>query len=62
MVENIFAQFDESNNKFGAFNLHFRGEDMSVANFAFNEKTTGEFDCRLPINDFGCVMILSWIF
>ncbi len=55
MVENIFAQFDESNNKFGAFNLHFRGDDMSVANFAFNEKTTGKHYNSsifiLPIND-----------
>ncbi len=40
IVENIFAQFDESNNKFGAFYPHFLGGDMS--NFAFNEKTTGK--------------------
>ena len=43
MVENIFAQFDESNNKFDAVNLDFVGEDKSVANFAFNEKTTGNY-------------------
>jgi len=49
MVENIFAQFDESNNKFDAFNLNFLGADMS--NFAFNEKTTG----RLETNAFRLV-------
>ena len=43
MVENIFAQFDESNNKFDAVNIDFVGEDKSVANFAFNEKTTGNY-------------------
>ena len=46
MTENIFAQFDDTNNQFNNVNFHFGGEDKSPANFAMNEKTTGKLQFK----------------
>jgi len=48
MVENIFSQFDDSNNKFSSLSLHMGGVEGNVANLALNEKTSG----KLKFNSF----------
>lgn len=52
MVENIFSQFDDSNNKFSSLGIHMGGVEGSVANLALNEKTSGkvQFDSFSMIN------------
>ena len=46
MTENIFAQFDDTNNQFNNVNFHFGGDEQSPANFAMNEKTTGKLQFK----------------